>query len=51
MQSLTTITGKNEVFMRMRRDGFRFAKQPAYYPSIKDSDNVRVCTEWVKEND
>ena len=35
----------------MRRDGFRLAKQPAYYPSRKDPDDVRVYTEWVKEND
>ncbi len=34
----------------LRRDGFRLAKQPAYYPSRKDPDDVRVYTEWVKEN-
>lgn len=25
----------------MRRDGFRLAKQPAYYPSRKDPDDVK----------
>lgn len=34
----------------LKRDSFRLAKQPAYYPSRKDHDNVRFYTEWVKEN-
>jgi CTP:phosphocholine cytidylyltransferase-like protein len=33
----------------LRRDGFRLAKQPAYYLSRKDPDDIRVYTEWVKE--
>ncbi|MEM1170617.1 MAG: hypothetical protein AAGJ08_16425 [Cyanobacteria bacterium P01_H01_bin.35] len=35
----------------LKRDCFRLAKQPTYYPSRKDPGDVRVYTEWVKEND
>ena len=34
----------------LKRDGFRLAKQPAYYPSRKDPDDVIIYTEWVKES-
>ena len=34
----------------LKRDGFKLAKQPAYYPSRKDPDDVILYTEWVKEN-
>jgi len=34
----------------LKRDGFEIVKQPAYYPSRKDPDDVILYTEWVKES-
>ncbi|MDJ0553376.1 MAG: hypothetical protein QNJ68_02830 [Microcoleaceae cyanobacterium MO_207.B10] len=34
----------------LRRDGFKLAKQPAYYPSRKDQDDMRIYTVLVKED-